>query len=443
MKIAVRIAAVAVIALFAIGLVRQQPWEARPTASLPHVAPTTITASRTETPGSEGGDLNRDITNQTESNQADQIHDDLASDDRRAPQSAMVRALSGVVSQNSDVFGDADSELQDSLAQADKILTDSRTSARQALRNVNRQVRLPGRSPHLLLVSVAGLSTHDLACYDNQSHGSESPTPHCDRLAREGLRATQFFSTNTGDSSGTKRAVHEPLPGSFIETLWNSGYSPALLGDLSAIQSHRVNLPWDQTFGWSSTGRSTKTPFAPFPTNVLSRNQPLGVSQPTDDAPGIAFDQIMLDEAASYTRSVHARRPVALIVATPLAWWLELARHESRSDDDQTLRQQAIARFDHFLGQLHASLAKEVGSNRLITIVAGAASPTTDDSAEGVAAAGEISPLLATWPNRIQPGQVLDKSFRSSDLPATIADMIQSTRRSRGDSGRSMWSDWQ
>jgi hypothetical protein len=429
MRVVLRIVAFLAVALFVIGFVRHQPWQVFTSNQTPHGSSNTDLPRDSQATFPESADTRPSRTDAANSTSEIASSDDLGGSSPM-PQSAMVRALSSVVSQNSDVFGDADSELQESLVQADQILTESRTSARQALRNVNRQVRLPGRSPHLLLVVVDGLATSDLACY-----GGSAATPACDHLARQGLKATRFQSLASTRRDGTIQSTSGLVNSAFIETLWNSGYSPALLGDLSAASAQQGSMPWDQTLGWTSSTKASKAPFAPFPTHVISRTQTLGVTQSPDQSPGTSFDQIVRDEAISYLRSVQARRPAALVVAMPMEWWKALAQLESPANDDDLIRQQALAHFDRFLGDLHTSLIREAGATRLITIVAGVApaSTTHDDS----------SPLLASWPNRIPAGQVLEKPFRATDLAATITEMIQSTRRTRGDSGRSVWSDWQ
>ncbi|MCO6456313.1 MAG: sulfatase [Pirellulaceae bacterium] len=48
----------------------------------------------------------------------------------------------------------------------------------------------PGRAPNIILILADDLGWADLGCYGNRFH----ETPHIDRLAREGLRFTQFYA---------------------------------------------------------------------------------------------------------------------------------------------------------------------------------------------------------------------------------------------------------
>ena len=87
-----------------------------------------------------------------------------ATDDDGAPlENGMIRALDQMLDQTSSVLGDEEDGLRESLVDADALLTQIKRDNRRAIREANRQVRVPGRrSPNILLIVAEGLSANDL-----------------------------------------------------------------------------------------------------------------------------------------------------------------------------------------------------------------------------------------------------------------------------------------
>ena len=91
------------------------------------------------------------------------------------------------------------------------------------------------RPPNILLVMADDLGYADLGCY-----GSEIPTPHIDRLAREGLRFSRFYNTAKCHSSRVSllTGLHCDQAGSaslsrgatLAEVLGEAGYFTAMSG---------------------------------------------------------------------------------------------------------------------------------------------------------------------------------------------------------------------
>src|SRR5690348_10958733 len=61
-----------------------------------------------------------------------------------------------------------------------------------------------GSRPNIVLIMVDDMGFSDIGCY-----GSEIPTPNIDKLAKEGLRFTQFY--NTGRCCPTRAALMSGL----------------------------------------------------------------------------------------------------------------------------------------------------------------------------------------------------------------------------------------
>src|SRR5947209_13165827 len=63
--------------------------------------------------------------------------------------------------------------------------------------------------PHVLLILADDLGWGDLSCYGNRT----VETPHLDRLAREGLRATRFYAASPICSPSRCGLITGQVPG--------------------------------------------------------------------------------------------------------------------------------------------------------------------------------------------------------------------------------------
>ena len=108
-----------------------------------------------------------------------------------AERSPLINAFGDLVDQNARGLGPMQTQLQADLDTANGLLLDAKRSNQAALRQANRHIRQPGRSPNLLLVILEGVSCDSLHCY----HEPAGSTPGFDRLAAHGLRLTRFDPT--------------------------------------------------------------------------------------------------------------------------------------------------------------------------------------------------------------------------------------------------------
>ncbi len=120
--------------------------------------------------------------------------------------------------------------------------------------------------PNIIVILVDDMGFSDLGCY-----GSEIPTPNIDKLAREGLRFTQFYNTArccpTRASLLTGLYAHQTGVGHMVEdkgapgyrgrlndhcvtigeVLRDAGYFTAMSGKWHVGQNHGV-VPWERGF---------------------------------------------------------------------------------------------------------------------------------------------------------------------------------------------------
>ncbi len=319
----------------------------------------------------------------------------------RAEWSPLMNALGGLVDQNELVLGPVQAQLQADLEQANTILLETKRTNHEALRQANRRIRLPGRSPNLLLVILKGLSCDSLHCY----HEPAGSTPGFDRLAAHGLRLTRFDPTETeatdwtsyfgGAATGISPTGNRRSP-SFASLLWQSGYATALIGDVSKPQSPLNELGFDH---WSGTSSSDPRP--------------------------------AIDEAVSLMAKTARQRPVATIVVLP------------RNELDVTA-------LDETVSLLLTKLAERRLTTSTVLVVAGvrpgdaAARPlNASGKPEPYSSAQPLSvPCFVVWPDQIPKGSVSDRPTTLADVACTLLTIAEIPQRPVPLKGVSHWKLW-
>lgn len=316
-----------------------------------------------------------------------------------------------------DVFSRAEGTDQDDLHQADAYLNRLKEENRRALRDVNRQVRLPGRrSPHVVLIAVNGLKRDDLACY-----GGKSPTPHLDALAEQGCRFDHYQIA--GSASATLASLHsghmtaESLrgPSPLARMMWQAGYTTVLEGDCRVgadAANGRGPLAFDLSFGIQ--GRETEEL---FPEVLYSNGRRLTLVENAEGKQKISLWSAVWDDCRRQLRRATARRPLFMMIQVSLEW----ARDEQQS---------AVEQLDHEVGRFAEALHARKLANNTMWIVAsvGASTPAgmTEQGAEPqpIGAADTFWPLIISLPGQPRPSLVIRQQVWPADVLPTLADRV-------------------
>jgi hypothetical protein len=310
------------------------------------------------------------------------------------------------------------SQIVDTLDQADRILSDAQIANRQSIASVSRQVRLPGRSPPLLVVVVPGLERSHVDKLDKVAH------PALSRLQTEGalvaglrsIGAATTPSIQTIAYAGPIDVSSQAIPPSLMSMLWHSGYDTTVVGDLSwtaatepaQVARHGI----DQSFGLKTATEVAEA----FPKHVWSND--LRVRIPANEsAEQVSADQIFVNEAAlKVVGTSRNHRPQAVILTLP-----------SSNEMD------AAARSDQVVASLLKKFDEKRSSDRTLLVVIGLPSAT------GVA----VHPVaLVRWPRNISAGKVIEQECDAMDLAPTILSLTQSQRVSNSWPGTSRADTW-
>ncbi len=342
---------------------------------------------------------------------------------------------------------------------------------------------LERRPPNIVYILADDLGWGDLGCYNPDS---AIPTPHADRLAREGIRFTDMHSP----SSVCTPTRYGILTGRYAwrtrlerGVLW--GYSPnliepgrmtvaSLLGDrgyrTAAIGKWHLGLgeqektdysrplrpgPLDHGFQYFF-GIPASLDMDPYlyvendravalPTDrTEGRNQPRGVFwRPGAIAPGFRLEEVLptlTERAVGWIKSQTADRPFFLYVAfaSPHTPWLAGPRFRGKSKAGDY--GDFVAETDDALGRILRALDETGLAQETLVIFTSdnGAHWTPEDQARyahranaawrGMKAdiweAGHRVPFLARWPGRIRPGTTSDHLGCLTDFMATLAEIL-------------------
>lgn len=338
--------------------------------------------------------------------------------------------------------------------------------------------------PNIVYVLADDLGWGDLRCYNPDS---AIPTPHADRLAREGVRFTDMHSpssvctpTRYGILTGRyawrtrlKQGVLNGRSANLIETdrltvgklLQRAGYHTGCvgkwhlgLGDTEPVSYEQPLRPspldhgFDYFFGIPASldfepyvyvegNRAVEKPTARTP----GRNHPRGVFwREGGMAPGFDFEQVLpvlTGKAEDFIRRRAATgQPFFLYfpLTAPHTPWLPLEAYEGRSKAG--IYGDFVAQCDDVLGRVMRTL-EETGAaaNTLLVFTSdNGAHWTPEDKAKfphranarwrGMKAdiyeAGHRIPFLASWRGRFKPGLVSSQLGCLTDLMATVAEVL-------------------
>ncbi|QDU99219.1 alkaline phosphatase family protein [Lignipirellula cremea] len=308
---------------------------------------------------------------------------------------SLTRSISQLIDTQQQLLPEgAGDDLRDSLTQADDLLWEAKQNNRRAIRNANRQVRVPGRSPNVLLITVGGLQTSDLAWFG----GEAGRAPTLDLLAARSVRQTLTplapAAAQRALLTGGDTPALEADTVTLTNMLWASGYETGVVGDCSWWPlSHDVEE-------WLGARSAAETD--PYPESIWSNGRQVKVVGNAGGKQDVSREQLYLAQADSYFSRHRGRRPFFLA--------LSLQLDESRSN---------LTACDRLIGDVIDSLEKYKMGPRTLVLIVGMPDAGTADPAPLVAGYGAQLPSNATAPT----------SASYADLAPTLAAFIGSTRQ--------------
>jgi arylsulfatase A-like enzyme len=317
--------------------------------------------------------------------------------------------------------------------------------------------------PNVVLIISDDMGWADLGSYG----ATDIRTPNLDRLAREGLRLTDFYAngvtcspTRAGLISGRyqqRYGIEAPLPNavragdrglpatgrSLPQLLKNNGYATALIGKwhLGYAKEKSPNAHgFDYFFG-------LKSGYHDYYTHDDGEGEPdLWENETPIERTGYTTD--LVTERAARFIDEHKNGPFFLDVAYTAPHWPyqvpgspsvapNHARHVLPQDRETSSRSDYVAMVEHLDAQIGALLAvierAGIVDNTIVIF-------TNDNGGEWLSSSAPLFgrkwtvfeggirvPAIVRWPNRIAAGSVSDQVGITMDLSASILSVTGAT----------------
>ncbi len=308
----------------------------------------------------------------------------------------------------------------------------------------------PGELPNLIVITADDLGYGDLGCYGSAA----IDTPNLDRMADEGVRLTQFYSSAplcsparasllTGRyairshvavplypagapmdlvfrAAGVYRHGVRGIPQDEVllpEMLQRRGYRTALLGKWH-LGDRSPHLPGENGFDYFY-GSYFSNDMEPY---VIYRNEEVAIAPPVDQS---ALTQNLTREAVQFIEE-NRERPFFLYYAQPFPHVPLHASEAFRGRSKAGLYGDAVEEIDWSVGQILQTLVRLGLDDKTLVVFSSDNGPWWEGSPgalrgrKNLAFEGGLrSPLIARWPGVIPPATVSDALSVNFDIYAT------------------------
>lgn len=354
--------------------------------------------------------------------------DDIAPDLKHP----LTRSLGGVIDGNRELFDQIGADgLGQSLLEADEILWRTKQRNQAAMRQVNRQVRISGRAPHVILVTIEGLRLSG----ESDPSATTDTMPALHWIAEQGIVGrlpvgdvdAQRYALLTGkQSSSPQPMIAAPLSQAF----WQSNYDTVAIGETSWWGTSNSASDWDSWLGFAKDKESEA-----FPQTVWSNGRQISLKANADGARKVAARRLFAQEALTYIERHHEGRPFILCLSLKVDPREALARGVKPAK----ARQIALGDIDGVLQEIDLQLGLLGISNRTLLAIVGLNSSADVDQAAEPGSSERSNLLVMRSPNRLAAGAQLPGMVRYEDLLPTLLDATSSHRRPAQLDGISRW----
>jgi arylsulfatase A-like enzyme len=337
-----------------------------------------------------------------------------------------------------------ESTLLDQLEYADQILADAKAQNRYALKLIARQARIgrAARSPNILLLTVDRLALGDPGCCGQKT----IQTPNIDKLARIGMRLTQFHSgapelKPSRWSLLTGQMLHrlpQNLPSRFsireehvtlADALWNAGYQTAFFGFW-----RNGDTPLSHGFeNWSGHLKAGDA-MDDFPGSIHVDGARVRIVGNADGGKRVSGTKMLSSELKSWLLHQRGQRR-QFFVHFAVSQFADLEAEDSASVMSADEYRSRVERADHSVGQVLKTLEETRMGRRTIVVLTAESGPhqrcheavaelgSTGDartSREGLCNGDLLVPCIVSWPGQVMDGSTSHYRCASWDLMPTF-----------------------
>lgn len=256
--------------------------------------------------------------------------------------------------------------------------------------------RIPN-PPSFVIVIGDQIGFGDLGCYGQK----RIATPHIDRLAKEGMRLTEFYA---GDPTGAATpwclltgrdtaAADRQKDSAFVlsagqvtlaQVLQRAGYRTGFVGAWTLGGDDPTNLPGQHGFDEWSVLPSTENGLTEFPDAMLKKGTPVTVEANAAGKRGQYVTDLVTQEVGAFLRENPADTPFLLLVVCPVPRSsASLPALETYADtdwlDSRRLYAARVTEFDRAVGSIMEELQQLRLGNRTALMVTSNSGPGPED----------------------------------------------------------------
>lgn len=334
-----------------------------------------------------------------------------------AAETSLIGGLDTLLSHHDQLVGGMHETLQGELARADSALRKIQQDNRMALRNANRQIRLPGRSVQILLILLPGLTTDHLSCYQPQAE----PSPGFERWAAAGACSQLRFIDQTAGHASWMSLIEGEIESSgargqsLVGLMWHGGYQTRFVGDTTVLPKDPAALGFDHWAAFDVVSGSTGTETW----SLTIDGQPTTVGNPRGESHTTAIQESLLErwlvEILRGLLEGTKSRPTFAVACLPAS-------------------QAELTTLDRIPAALDEMLRHYRLTSSTVVLLAG--------MPDGEAAVKTSAPLIVRGP-QVAPRAPTDQDALTwGDVAATVAEWAELSPRRLRMSGRSRVSDW-
>ena len=327
-------------------------------------------------------------------------------------QNPLTRALDGMLASHGEVFKDSEGGLRDQIEDADRRLSGIKSDIRSAMRNANRQIRVPGQnSPLVMMIVLEGVTKDELGFY-----GHPGKTPLMEALAEQG---TVFESCYAGPSvdiarfmlmTGSGFSKGKARNNRIAEMMWNSGYR-ALLVDGTNWMSPFERRQYDEDVQAEVdeiTGLPAKLTFNGAEAKIVANHN----DNAGDD---ISTVDLLVGQSRELLLNRPSNRPV----------YVEY--HFSVTADDPKVREAQIADIDQEIGRLFHAMHVARSGRSMVMVVTGLPRADMRES-EGILRESNLQVPLMIYRSHSKNVAKIEEPCGLLDVMPTLASVIASSR---------------
>lgn len=330
------------------------------------------------------------------------------------------------------------------------------------------------KPPNVVIIFTDDQGYNDVGCFG----ASDIQTPHLDKMAKEGIRLTDFYAAQAVCSASRAALLTGCYPnrlgihGAFMpknkyglnlsettiaEMLKSKGYRTGIFGKWH-LGDHPQFMPnnqgFDEYFGIPYS--NDMWPFHPqqgpiFNFDVL----PLYENEKIIDT---LTDQSMLTtqitEKSINFISKNKDKPFFLYIAHPQPHVPLFVSDKFKGKSDRGLYGDVIMEIDWSVGQVLSALKKhDIDRNTIVIFTsdngpwlsygnhAGSAYPLREGKGTALEG-GQREPCIIYYPDKIKPGRIIHTPMMNIDILPTIAHITNATLPSKKIDGKNVWDVW-